>query len=190
MRECLGWMTNCPNHQGCPQNWLERSVSEIPVEVSCHVCGRQVFLVATEDQFQSKAEITELSAYPVVPCVSIPSADGVPASPRAKSLVGPPPIAQAVSSRSWQLYLNDGEVIKVDKDTMIIGRSRTCDVVINSAKISRQHASLNRVDGDLFIEDLGSANGVWCGGEKVSRAKIKPGETYNISDESLTFETM
>ena len=71
---------------------------------------------------------------------------------------------------------------------MVIGRSRTCDVVIPSAKISRQHASLSRIDGDLFIEDLGSANGLWLNGEKVTRAKINVGDKYTISDETLTFE--
>ena len=79
-------------------------------------------------------------------------------------------------------------MIRVDKDTMIIGRSRTCDVVIPSAKVSRQHASLSRVDGDLYIEDLGSANGVWLNGEKITRAKVNPGDTFTISDETLMFE--
>jgi pSer/pThr/pTyr-binding forkhead associated (FHA) protein len=60
--------------------------------------------------------------------------------------------------------------------------------VIPSAKVSRQHASLTRVDGELYIEDLGSANGVWLNGEKVTRAKITAGDTFTISDETLLFE--
>ena len=71
---------------------------------------------------------------------------------------------------------------------MIVGRSRTCDIVIPSAKVSRQHASLTRTDADLYIEDLGSANGVWLNGEKVTRVKINPGDTFTISDETLVFD--
>ena len=72
---------------------------------------------------------------------------------------------------------------------MIVGRSRTCDVVIPSAKVSRQHASLTKVNGELFIEDLGSANGVWLNGEKITRVKVSEGDVYTISDETLTFES-
>ena len=86
------------------------------------------------------------------------------------------------------MSLQNGEAIQIDKDTMIVGRSRTCDVVIPSAKVSRQHASISRVDGDLYIEDLGSANGVWFNGEKVTRAKINNGDAFTISDETLLFE--
>ncbi len=60
--------------------------------------------------------------------------------------------------------------------------------MIPSAKVSRQHASLSRVDGDYFIEDLGSANGVWLNGEKITRIKVSHGDVYTISDELLTFE--
>jgi len=84
--------------------------------------------------------------------------------------------------------LLSGESIKIDKDTMIVGRSRTCDVIIPSAKVSRQHASISRVNGELFVEDLGSANGVWKDGEKVGRSKIDDGDVYTISEETLTFE--
>jgi pSer/pThr/pTyr-binding forkhead associated (FHA) protein len=71
---------------------------------------------------------------------------------------------------------------------MIIGRSRTCDVIIPSAKVSRQHASLTRMGEDYYIEDLGSANGVWIRGEKITRVKVSNGDQFTISDETLTFD--
>lgn len=91
--------------------------------------------------------------------------------------------------KRWSVTLQNGEAITIDKDTMIVGRSRTCDVVIPSAKVSRQHASISRVDGELFIEDLGSANGVWFNGEKVTRSKINHGDAFTISDETLLFQS-
>ncbi len=183
MRECLGWITNCPNDAGCPQNWLELAVSEIPVTVECHVCGRGVDLILEEGELQTRP----LAAFPVVPCAGRAagalSPSPVVAAPANELSIEPPPPA-----RNWVVGLQNGELIRIDKDTMIIGRSRTCDVVIPSAKVSRQHASLSRVDGDLFIEDLGSANGVWLNGEKITRAKVNPGDTFTISDETLVFE--
>ncbi|MBK8011856.1 MAG: FHA domain-containing protein [Deltaproteobacteria bacterium] len=188
MRECLGWTTNCERDQTCPQNWLELSVAECPRSIGCHVCGRTVELVLTEAEFQERAHEGTLSAWPVVPCVGVPGreraavsgADGAHAAP---VFATPAPMI----ARHWVVQLQGGEVIALDKDTMIVGRSRTCDVVIPSAKVSRQHASLTRVDGEWYIEDLGSANGVWLNGEKVAKSKIREGDVYTISDETLAF---
>jgi len=71
---------------------------------------------------------------------------------------------------------------------MIIGRSRNCDVIIPSAKVSRQHATLTIVDAALYIEDLGSANGTWKDDHKVSREALQPGDEVRVSDAVLRFE--
>jgi hypothetical protein len=185
-------MTNCPNDQSCPMNWLELSVSECPTTIRCHVCEQSVELVLGEDELSSKAGGGALAAFPVVPCTG---AGGVPRQPTSlpppQNGAGRPAPAMreaAPAAKKWSVSLQNGEAIAIDKDTMIVGRSRTCDVVIPSAKVSRQHASISRVDGELFIEDLGSANGVWFNGEKVTRAKINNGDAFTISDETLLFE--
>lgn len=204
MRECLGWMTNCENRQGCPQNWLELSISEIPVDIRCHVCEAQVSLVTTEEDLQAKDAQSVLAAFPVVPCTgalgiqraatahagaSVGGGGPAPQPVRANGAEGKrAKVAPVEAPKTWYCTLQNGETIKLDKDTMIIGRSRTCDIVIPSAKVSRQHASLSRVSEEYYIEDLGSANGVWRAGEKITRVKINPGDVYTISDETLTFD--
>jgi hypothetical protein len=193
MRECLGWITSCSNDQDCPQNWLELSVTELPTAVGCHVCGARVDLVVSEDEVRSRAGAGGVAAFPVIPCVALVGAPrGVPGGQSAgrPTFEGAPPRAPTPlpPPKAWTVRLSNGEVVKLDKDAMVIGRSRTCDVVIPSAKVSRQHASLSRVEGDYFIEDLGSANGVWLNGEKVTRIRVSHGDVYTISDELLTFE--
>lgn len=80
-----------------------------------------------------------------------------------------------------------GDMHKIDKDTFIIGRSRTCDLVIPSSKVSRQHSGICRENGEHYIEDLGSANGVWKDGVKIQKEKIKDGDEFMISEEVLKF---
>lgn len=196
MRECLGWITNCPNEHSCPQNWLELAVSEIPADVHCHVCGQSVALVPTEGELEQRAARQELVSFPVVPCAGMGGAQrpGNGAMPHPvqtpQPSMTPPAPARAPTpapQRVWFCTLANGESIRVDKDTMTVGRSRTCDIVIPSAKVSRQHASLSLTGIDLFIEDLGSANGVWLNGEKITRTRVSEGDVYTISDETLSF---
>jgi hypothetical protein len=80
-----------------------------------------------------------------------------------------------------------GDMHKIEKDTFIIGRSRTCDLVIPSSKVSRQHSGICRENGEYYIEDLGSANGVWRDGVKIQKEKIKDGDEFMISEEVLKF---
>jgi hypothetical protein len=104
----------------------------------------------------------------------------------AKSMgPGKPPAA----TRGKTLYVvnSAGDMHKIEKDTFIIGRSRTCDLVIPSSKVSRQHSGICRENGEYYIEDLGSANGVWRDGVKIQKEKIKDGDEFMISEEVLKF---
>merc|ERR1712216_454225 len=57
------------------------------------------------------------------------------------------------------------------RDYMLIGRSETCDVVLDSKRtpqmISRCHVVLNREDGLFTLTDQGSLNGVLVNGERI-----------------------
>lgn len=55
----------------------------------------------------------------------------------------------------------------VSKETFTVGRSPQCDVVIPHEGMSRKHCQITYKDGDLYIEDLGSVNGVLIDGKKI-----------------------
>jgi hypothetical protein len=198
MRECLGWLTNCPDDKRCPQNWLELSYTELPTSIPCHVCERDVRLVTSDADFENAVQDQITSAFPTVPCIGGPAYYGsrMPAgSPSQGAAVlqtseAPPALKPATTGgKTLFCVLSSGEAVRLEKDNAVVGRSRTCDIIIPSAKVSRQHASISRVAEDFYIEDLGSANGIWRDGEKVvGRVKIMPGDVFTISEESLTFE--
>jgi hypothetical protein len=114
--------------------------------------------------------------------------ESVAPAPDESSARPPRAAARPVADRPWHVELESGERIAIDKPTMIVGRSRTCDVIIPSAKVSRQHATLTLVGAELFIEDLGSANGTWKDDRRVSREALAPGDEVRISDATLRFE--
>jgi predicted component of type VI protein secretion system len=56
-----------------------------------------------------------------------------------------------------------------DLDSEItIGRAPGCKVNIEDTYVSQLHARVFRRDGQVLLEDLGSTNGTFCNGKKVS----------------------
>jgi len=95
----------------------------------------------------------------------------------------PPPVP--AHAPELLLVRDDGREQGVGGDRFLIGRGRGCHLVVDSAKVSREHAAIVR-DGDGWaIEDLGSANGTWFRGERVTRRRIEDGDEYFVSGERL-----
>jgi serine phosphatase RsbU (regulator of sigma subunit) len=62
-----------------------------------------------------------------------------------------------------------GRHYRCAEDTTVIGRQLDCAVCLESPAVSRQHAQITLVDGQFFIEDLGSSNGTFLNGERLLR---------------------
>jgi len=77
------------------------------------------------------------------------------------------------------------ELDRVAKDRFLIGRGKHCDLIINSGKVSREHAAITREGQAWFIEDLGSSNGTWFDAHRITRRQIHDGDEYFISSEKL-----
>lgn len=85
------------------------------------------------------------------------------------------------------LYLvrEDGALEKVEKERFLIGRGKHCDLVLESAKVSREHAAIVREGAAYFIEDLRSSNGTWHERARVQRRRIEDGDEYFVCSERL-----
>ncbi len=82
---------------------------------------------------------------------------------------------------------SNGERWQVDGPETYMGRSKQCSIVLKSQRVSRKHASITREDDGFYINDLGAANGIWAGTDKVEREKIEDGSEYIIGDVLVSF---
>jgi FHA domain len=108
----------------------------------------------------------------------------------------PPPLpsgfslpAQTEATAAMPLFLVFGnQRYVIDKDQFIIGRgTKSSDLPIRDGNISRKHAVVVRRNGEYFIKDLGSTNGIEYKGERIEGKKIEEGDTFSICDYQLKF---
>jgi hypothetical protein len=95
--------------------------------------------------------------------------------------------ADELSEEGSALYLvtEAGDQEQIVKERFVIGRGKHCDFVINSGKVSREHAVIVQKGGDWFIEDLGSSNGTWYNKQRIKTRKIEDGDEYFICSEKI-----
>jgi DNA-binding NtrC family response regulator len=66
-------------------------------------------------------------------------------------------------------------------DELVVGRAEDCETVLPGSLVSRQHARLTRTQGNWFIEDLGSRNGVRLDGSLLClRMQLREGAVLRI----------
>ena len=94
-------------------------------------------------------------------------------------------------SEVWAYFNVDGIVSHpITHWENVIGRSKSCDIVIDDAGVSRNHGTLIRdADGNWLYSDLGSSNGTLINGEPIRRRKsiaVSPGDEISIGGSVCT----
>lgn len=78
--------------------------------------------------------------------------------------------------------------LKMDRQ-VVIGRSSDLDMVLVEDMVSRKHAKITFNAGRITIEDLGSTNGTFVNGIRLSQPrKLKPGDIVRVGGTDLRFE--
>jgi pSer/pThr/pTyr-binding forkhead associated (FHA) protein len=78
-----------------------------------------------------------------------------------------------------------GEFPLEDNREIIVGRSSDLDMVLVEEMVSRRHARIQLVGGSVNIDDLGSTNGTFVNGERVTHAELQEGDRVLIGSNIL-----
>ena len=75
------------------------------------------------------------------------------------------------------------------KPTITIGRTQSCDVVIDHTTVSREHAAIKLEQGQFRVYDLGSTNGTFVGEQRVREPIVlEDGVTVRFGEMEFIFK--
>jgi pSer/pThr/pTyr-binding forkhead associated (FHA) protein len=107
-------------------------------------------------------------------------------APAPMAPMPPAPAAGAGSPTLAAFYA--GQRYVVNKDRFIIGRGKqSSDLTIKDPNVSRQHAMVEFLNGQYYMVDMGSTNGVEYNGQRIARKAIAEGDLYRICDHEVRF---
>ncbi|MFL5321939.1 MAG: diguanylate cyclase [Myxococcaceae bacterium] len=79
-----------------------------------------------------------------------------------------------------------GKMFKLEKPEVVIGRSTEAQLQVEDDGISRKHAKVSRSpNGQFQLVDLGSTNGTFCNGERVSITVLADGDKIQIGSNTV-----
>ena len=87
--------------------------------------------------------------------------------------------------------LGDGDEIVLDAQPITFGRGRTNDIPLpDDEYASTRHARIEPRRDGIWLEDIGSTNGTFVNGIRLTRERrLAPGDVVRIGETDLRFET-
>src|SRR5258708_4219719 len=77
----------------------------------------------------------------------------------------------------------NGRAFPLETSPFVIGRARSCQLIIDMTEVSRQHAALIVEGGQVFVADLNSANGTFLNGQPLAsgeRRRLRAGDRISL----------
>jgi hypothetical protein len=88
-----------------------------------------------------------------------------------------PPAAVTINGTSHELR----------KPSVVIGRSKECDIRVSDPNVSRRHAEIRQEGAIYWIVDLGSTNGLSVNGRQLKRSQLDEGDRITLGSTELVF---
>lgn len=82
----------------------------------------------------------------------------------------------------YLLYLRNGFIKKfpLDKETILVGRSKESDLYLDESFVSKKHAKITALKEHIIIEDMDSTNGIFIDSNPVQKATVKLNQCFRI----------
>ena len=104
-----------------------------------------------------------------------------------------PPATQAVTpedlgvEREVVTLTVDGTRHTIDQKSIVIGRSKDCDIRLSDPNVSRRHAEVRQEGTAYWLIDLDSTNGSTVNGRRQQRARLENDDRITLGSTEIVF---
>ncbi len=81
--------------------------------------------------------------------------------------------------------MSRGQMFKLDKERSVIGRGGEVQIRLSDEGISREHAVVHLSADRVLVEDLGSTNGTFCNGMRVTTRELDDGDKIMLGSTTI-----
>ena len=78
-------------------------------------------------------------------------------------------------------------VISIEKTRMTLGRRPYNDIMVDNLAVSGEHAAIQAIGAEFYVEDLNSTNGTYINGKKVKRQILQNGDQIELGKYVLKY---
>jgi FHA domain len=132
-------------------------------------------------------DITDVPTNPLPRNIRVDESDDALTTRPGRAVIGdgppPPEGAQLIVKRGPDA----GSRFLLDQPVTSVGRHRRSNIFLDDVTVSRRHAELQWINGEVRVIDLGSLNGTYVNGEAVESAVLVHGDKLQCGKFQLTF---
>ncbi|MHB8277103.1 MAG: FHA domain-containing serine/threonine-protein kinase [Candidatus Humimicrobiaceae bacterium] len=97
-------------------------------------------------------------------------------------------IEQTKTKSKASLFWEEAQkAIVIKNEETFIGRGELNNIILKDSHVSRKHSKITVLNGNYIIEDLGSVNGTYVNGEKISMHYLNNGDKIKIGNNFFIF---
>ncbi|MGI6119566.1 MAG: FhaA domain-containing protein [Desulfosporosinus sp.] len=84
--------------------------------------------------------------------------------------------------------VDKGKILMLQDGDVFIGRHRQCNLVLHDPEVSRRHVKLALGENGWWLDDLGSTNGSFVNGQRITHQTVAPGDRIQIGQSVLVIQ--
>lgn len=111
-----------------------------------------------------------------------------------KELVKTNSLAQDIARRNSDYFLEIiegpdlGQTFVLQEGDVFIGRHAQCDLVLHDPEVSRRHLKITSEENGWLLDDLGSTNGSFVNGQRITHQMTAPGDRIQVGQSTLVIK--